>query len=295
MSTIHDRGGHSATVNDVSHQLNSLRTHDQHLDEDGVLEDETTERSPPIGEEDDEDIGSGSFFVQAQYEFKSTDDSSLSFVKDDVIEVLTQLPSGWWDGLLGLSRGWFPSNYVKRIEPWEAEAWFLKQAEQEDEDNEFERDGAGLRREEDEEEEDVTLTGTHLYPHPQQNSHPDPNGMDSEQTDGRIRDRRSFAANYAMTDSPLPDDSPTESGVMHDNLSSDHGSNSQASRKSGERLGMDRDSVEDIDEVQQGGDGEGNAEDFWVPSMTQDGQVSLNEPVSGRRLSAANEWLAIRN
>lgn len=30
--------------------------------------------------------------------------------------------SGWWDGLLREERGWFPSNYVKTLEPSELEA-----------------------------------------------------------------------------------------------------------------------------------------------------------------------------
>ena len=40
---------------------------------------------------------------------------SLSFRQGDIIEVLSQQPSGWWDGLLGEERGWFPSNYVTII------------------------------------------------------------------------------------------------------------------------------------------------------------------------------------
>jgi son of sevenless-like protein len=35
--------------------------------------------------------------------------------------VLSQKPSGWWDGLLGDERGWFPSNYVIFISDEEAE------------------------------------------------------------------------------------------------------------------------------------------------------------------------------
>lgn len=38
-----------------------------------------------------------------------------------MIEVLTRLESGWWDGLLGDERGWFPSNYVTVISDEEAE------------------------------------------------------------------------------------------------------------------------------------------------------------------------------
>ncbi|PWN24151.1 SH3-domain-containing protein, partial [Microstroma glucosiphilum] len=62
------------------------------------------------GDEDDQAVQT--FFVRALYDYEAQDASSLSFVEGDVIEVLTQLPSGWWDGLLGEDRGWFPSNYV---------------------------------------------------------------------------------------------------------------------------------------------------------------------------------------
>lgn len=66
------------------------------------------------------------FFVQAEYAFASPDGSALSFACGEVIEVLTQLDSGWWDGLLADGeRGWFPSNYVRRISDEAAERWFL--------------------------------------------------------------------------------------------------------------------------------------------------------------------------
>lgn len=71
----------------------------------------------------DEDEGVNSFFVRALYDFTSEDASSLSFERGALIEVLTQLESGWWDGLLGNDvRGWFPSNYVEIISDEEAEA-----------------------------------------------------------------------------------------------------------------------------------------------------------------------------
>jgi son of sevenless-like protein len=62
------------------------------------------------------------FFVRALYDYQSQDPSSLSFFRNDIIEVLTRLDSGWWDGLLGDERGWFPSNYVQVISTQEAEA-----------------------------------------------------------------------------------------------------------------------------------------------------------------------------
>ncbi|KAG1474165.1 hypothetical protein G6F56_000513 [Rhizopus delemar] len=51
--------------------------------------------------------------VKALYPFHSTEKSSLSFEKDEYIDVLSQLDSGWWDGWCKGNRGWFPSNYVQ--------------------------------------------------------------------------------------------------------------------------------------------------------------------------------------
>ena len=62
------------------------------------------------------------FFCRALYDYQTNDSSSLSFRKNDIIEVLTRLESGWWDGLLNDERGWFPSNYVEVISDQEAEA-----------------------------------------------------------------------------------------------------------------------------------------------------------------------------
>ena len=63
-------------------------------------------------------------FCRALYDYEAQDASALSFRRDDIIEVLTQQPSGWWDGLLGKERGWFPSNYVVVISDEEAELAF---------------------------------------------------------------------------------------------------------------------------------------------------------------------------
>ncbi|CAO1634614.1 unnamed protein product [Parajaminaea phylloscopi] len=71
--------------------------------------------SEPMSDDGD-DSDPQSFFVRALYDYTAPDDSSLSFVQGDVIEVLTQLQSGWWDGLLGDRRGWFPSNFVEVID-----------------------------------------------------------------------------------------------------------------------------------------------------------------------------------
>ncbi|KAG6910697.1 hypothetical protein DXG01_008741 [Tephrocybe rancida] len=63
-------------------------------------------------------------FCRALYDYEAQDTSSLSFARGDIIEVLTQQPTGWWDGLLGDERGWFPSNYVEVISDEEAELAF---------------------------------------------------------------------------------------------------------------------------------------------------------------------------
>ena len=39
-------------------------------------------------------------------------DTTLSFQKGDMIQVIQKMENGWWDGLLNGQRGWFPSNYV---------------------------------------------------------------------------------------------------------------------------------------------------------------------------------------
>ncbi|KAG0171525.1 hypothetical protein DFQ28_000878 [Apophysomyces sp. BC1034] len=62
-----------------------------------------------------------SHFVQALHDYLPSsapaDDavSCLFFRKGAIIEVFNRDSSGWWDGLSGDVRGWFPSNYVGRI------------------------------------------------------------------------------------------------------------------------------------------------------------------------------------
>ncbi|KAK0464469.1 ras guanine nucleotide exchange factor domain-containing protein [Desarmillaria tabescens] len=60
-------------------------------------------------------------YCRALYDYDAQDASALSFRRNDIIEVLTQQASGWWDGLLREERGWFPSNYVTIISEEDAE------------------------------------------------------------------------------------------------------------------------------------------------------------------------------
>ncbi|KAI2637499.1 ras GEF [Xylaria nigripes] len=54
-------------------------------------------------------------YVRAKYNFQSEDRTSLDLREGDILEVLTRLDSGWWDGVLNGVRGWFPSNYTEPI------------------------------------------------------------------------------------------------------------------------------------------------------------------------------------
>ncbi|BGP55990.1 cell division cycle-related protein [Rhodotorula sphaerocarpa] len=60
-------------------------------------------------------------FVRALYSYNGSE-SSLSFRQGDVIQVITTLETGWWDGIVLQSgvRGWFPSNYVEPVTEAEA-------------------------------------------------------------------------------------------------------------------------------------------------------------------------------
>lgn len=53
----------------------------------------------------------GQLYVRALYDYEADDRTSLSFRHGDIIQVITQLESGWWDGVIHGVRGWFPSNY----------------------------------------------------------------------------------------------------------------------------------------------------------------------------------------
>jgi son of sevenless len=54
-------------------------------------------------------------YVRALYDYEADDRTSLSFHEGDIIQVITQLESGWWDGVINGVRGWFPSNYCQIV------------------------------------------------------------------------------------------------------------------------------------------------------------------------------------
>lgn len=64
----------------------------------------------------------GGMYVKALYDYTADDKTSLSFRQGDIIQVITTLESGWWDGIIGNNvRGWFPSNYCAIIPGPESE------------------------------------------------------------------------------------------------------------------------------------------------------------------------------
>ncbi|KAL0567457.1 cell division cycle-related protein [Marasmius crinis-equi] len=71
--------------------------------------------------ESDEDSYSPPLFCRALYDYVAQHPSALTFRAGEVIKILSQQPLGWWDGLLGGERGWFPSSYVLILSEEEAE------------------------------------------------------------------------------------------------------------------------------------------------------------------------------
>jgi son of sevenless-like protein len=61
-------------------------------------------------------ITPGGMYVKALYDYDADDRTSLSFRQGDTIQVITQLESGWWDGVINGVRGWFPSNYCTVVQ-----------------------------------------------------------------------------------------------------------------------------------------------------------------------------------
>jgi son of sevenless-like protein len=60
--------------------------------------------------------GGAGMYVRALYDYDADDRTSLSFRQGDIIQVITQLESGWWDGVINGVRGWFPSNYCAVVQ-----------------------------------------------------------------------------------------------------------------------------------------------------------------------------------
>lgn len=91
--------------------------------------------------------------VRALYDYYSEDSTNLSFQAGTLIRVLTQLDSGWWDGFIGGERGWFPSNFVTKVDS----SALLE--DDEDDDEYLDRDDSSSLPSADEDEGERALAG----------------------------------------------------------------------------------------------------------------------------------------
>ncbi|KAG0040392.1 hypothetical protein BGZ82_003117 [Podila clonocystis] len=122
----------TSAATSVSGDNNSLLLHHQ---QQHLLKD----HQRPEGDDEDDDENEQFVIVRALYPFETKDPTSLSFEKDALIQVLTQLESGWWYGFCNDERGWFPSNYVQEISEDELEHELelaMHQSHPDDTDNE---------------------------------------------------------------------------------------------------------------------------------------------------------------
>ena len=130
----------------------------------------------------------GAMYVRALYDYEADDRTSLSFHEGDVIQVITQLESGWWDGVINGVRGWFPSNYCQIITS-------------PDELPETEQNGVGVADQVDEEgEEDVYEEG---FDDEDDDDADDGTGLPLEGTDPGSRSGADFWIPQATSDGRL--------------------------------------------------------------------------------------------
>ncbi|CAI9622791.1 unnamed protein product [Staurois parvus] len=54
-------------------------------------------------------------YCRALFAYDAQDTDELSFNANDVLELIREDPSGWWQGRLRGREGLFPGNYVEKI------------------------------------------------------------------------------------------------------------------------------------------------------------------------------------
>lgn len=129
----------------------------------------------------------GAMYVRALYDYEADDRTSLSFHQGDVIQVINQLESGWWDGVINGVRGWFPSNYCHMITSA-------------DDLPDLSQNGHLGHLEEDVEEGDVYDDG---YDQDDDSEGDGPHGLPLEGTDGGDRSRADYWIPQATRDGRL--------------------------------------------------------------------------------------------
>ncbi|KAF9104726.1 hypothetical protein BGX29_001408 [Mortierella sp. GBA35] len=208
--------------------------------------------------------------VRALYPYVSEDPNtiSLSFDADDLIQVVTQLDSGWWYGFCNQNRGWFPSNFVEEITQSDLED------DDEDEDGE---DNDNNEREQhivDEEHEHNGLSHSHSHSHSHHHSHghgqaddqddDDQDTTDSDEdsanstsapashTNEDPRSRRSTAASISSSTLSGPD-------ALRDNMTHDQQQQQQQLRQSSSSNGQVMMSSRAMGSVQEQGETDSHA------------------------------------
>lgn len=63
--------------------------------------------------------------VTALFDFTPSDPLGLGFKKGDVVTVYQCLESGWWEGSVEGTRGWFPSNFTTPLNTPEVYFYFF--------------------------------------------------------------------------------------------------------------------------------------------------------------------------
>ncbi|KAF8931255.1 hypothetical protein BGZ47_000160 [Haplosporangium gracile] len=162
--------------------------------------------------------------VRALYPYVSEDPNtiSLSFDADDLIQVVTQLDSGWWYGFCNQARGWFPSNFVEEITQSDLENDSEEGDEDKSEDNNNDNDIT-----EDVHDHDTNGHHAHVLEHDLDDQDPTDSDEETANSNGApaphtnednrpIASRRSTAA--SISSSTLSGSDAVRDSITHDQL-----------------------------------------------------------------------------
>ncbi|KAI9828806.1 MAG: hypothetical protein M1832_001911 [Thelocarpon impressellum] len=103
-----------STIHYIEEAINRGASVDS-LSANDTYDDAARRTSPPLNGLAAAAVPSLGMYVRALYDYEADDRTSLSFRRGDIIQVITQLESGWWDGFINGVRGWFPSNYCALV------------------------------------------------------------------------------------------------------------------------------------------------------------------------------------
>ena len=104
----------AATFHYTEEPSRTITSHSHGQQQQGVVSSASRSRATSFGmsvQPPSNLVPPSSLYVRALYDYDADDRTSLSFRQGDTIQVITQLASGWWDGIINGVRGWFPSNY----------------------------------------------------------------------------------------------------------------------------------------------------------------------------------------